>query len=627
MPLQSGNALLQGIQRGLGVVNAARGNPLAEAQLAFQMRQHSDGQEYRDALTRDANTRADTAEFNLRQAQLADARTQFYELERDAVSEYGGLGAAFKDRSFQNRYVRAINAHPEAQQYLRGRELVRFEVFDANNPEELGALGWDANAIADFQARHGGGQDVMIPIVRNPDGSLEPLESSEFDDAVEAISEIDAWNIGRSLFTSSDTVMAPFDAMLGEGGDPLGGEFSMGGGAGGGRQPAPGLATIDPSMLGHLTVERESGGNPAAINGNEPGGTASYGPLQFNSAGALPAWFASDGAEFAPLFEGLQPGTDAFNRRWQEIASDPDMGQALLQSQHAYAERELFQPLAARAQGNGIDVRDPGVQEALFSTSIQHSPAGQTQILNTAMGYLGDNANPTGDEFLQAFYQARTDYLRNNTRLDDGMIANIEQHYATELQKARALSARGKEERRKQEMPISTSALAALTPDAIRSAQQVAGGPDHPANVVARLGAEAEASQQVPANGPAPVMDPADMALGRQLQEQQLGFESQEEFQEAKTAIARRLQEGRGIAPGVAKRAVDNEEVVDDVFRTSTPEMVNASGRAVLAGMEQSGERTYRSTSTTGRPTSEQRGHAFRLYATGLISREEMMRY
>lgn len=716
-------------------------DPLGEAQLAFNMQKHREMQPYYDAQRRGMEAEAETAEYNLDAGRRQTAQQGHGELQLIIQDKYGGDWAeALKDPVVQNRFAHNLNMHPQAGQFLgEGRQLSRFEVFDVDDAERLGALGWDDRSIAEFRRTHGDGREVLIPIVRNSDGSEEPLENPDDPNAIDIISEHEARQIAETLFLPLDAVGGAFEGAQ-SGNEELGGTFTI---SNGGSSPQPSLTSIDPGALGHLTIERESRGNPAAINSGEVDGSASYGPLQFNSRGALSGWLSTDGQEFAPMFEGLTPGTPEFNRRWEEVASDPQVGQAITESQRAYAQRELFEPLAARAQGAGVNVDNPGIQEALFSTSIQHSPAGQERILERSLRYM-DGDTPSSDrEFLDAFYQARKDYVRFDAGLPEDTVEAIEQHYDTELAKAKRLFERAREQRRRDEAPVSSSVIDAIDPDqmvsrnAISGAIQAATGhrqgdvrplweriggfssirqsvADVVGNASHPLSSAAEAIEEVvgrpasavteflagtqnrdqlasgyqdyqsardaimgaPLRAVAGVIQPGadstppmyriipadevgalpesqrdqvqldpsgDFAVdysqinpeytayqeqrrGPQPHDTQVGFTG-EEIEQARTNIGRRIQNDRGLGPGVAKRAADNPEVVEDVRRTTTPDQIRRSAESVLDGLEPSGEKTYRSTSTTGRPTSEQRGHVLRLFAAGLVTREEMIRF
>lgn len=70
-------------------------------------------------------------------------------------------------------------------------------------------------------------------------------------------------------------------------------------------------------------------------------------------------------------FDGLEPGSDPFNRKWREITAS-DSGFVL--DQRDFISKIHYQPQISRLKADGVDLSHRGiaVQEALWSTSIQY---------------------------------------------------------------------------------------------------------------------------------------------------------------------------------------------------------------------------------------------------------------
>lgn len=124
-------------------------------------------------------------------------------------------------------------------------------------------------------------------------------------------------------------------------------------------------------VLGQTSKWFESGrgGAGTVSSGKGDAGGASYGTYQLSSkAGTLQEFIKSKG--YSKQFDGLTPGTEAFNARWKEVAkSDPNFGQA----QHDYIKATHYDPAMAGLKRSGIDLSDRGsaARDAVWSTSVQ----------------------------------------------------------------------------------------------------------------------------------------------------------------------------------------------------------------------------------------------------------------
>lgn len=139
--------------------------------------------------------------------------------------------------------------------------------------------------------------------------------------------------------------------------------------------------------LGQTSQKFESGGRGAAAvsRGIGDAGGASYGTYQLSSrTGTLNEFLKDSG--YASKFEGLKPGTKAFNNKWKEVAAnDQSFGKA----QHDFIKRTHYDPAMQRLQEAGIDLssRGPAVKDAIWSTSVQYG-AGTARRKAGAVGMV-----------------------------------------------------------------------------------------------------------------------------------------------------------------------------------------------------------------------------------------------
>lgn len=135
--------------------------------------------------------------------------------------------------------------------------------------------------------------------------------------------------------------------------------------------------------LGKTSEQFESGGRGAGTvsRGKGDRGGASYGTYQLSSkTGTLQQFLAESG--YGAQFQGLVPGTPAFNAKWKALAeSDPAFGQA----QHDFIQRTHFAPQMALLKKSGLDMsgRGAAVNDAVWSTSVQFG--GGTGLIREAL--------------------------------------------------------------------------------------------------------------------------------------------------------------------------------------------------------------------------------------------------
>ena len=142
--------------------------------------------------------------------------------------------------------------------------------------------------------------------------------------------------------------------------------------------PAP-RADAGDHRLGQLSEQYETGGRgPGTVStgAGDPGGV-SYGSYQLATNRGRPQEFlAQEGSRWADEFGDAAPGTPAFSATWRDIAArEPE---AFADAQHAYIQRTHYDVQTERVLTNtGLDVpgRSAAVQDAVWSTAVQHGPA------------------------------------------------------------------------------------------------------------------------------------------------------------------------------------------------------------------------------------------------------------
>lgn len=185
---------------------------------------------------------------------------------------------------------------------------------------------------------------------------------------------------------------------------------------------------------GDVTEQYESGGRGVGTisnTANDPGGK-SYGKYQLSSS-SMKSFLSSDaGSGFASEFAGLNPNSQAFANQYSDVVSrrGDEMGSA----QRRYIMRTHFMPAIQYAKGRGFDVQDPGIREAIFSMSVQHSPSGWKKILN------GVNPNQSPEQVIRGLYKARGSYVSSLSSLDPQLKSNILSRYGREVNDVVAVS-------------------------------------------------------------------------------------------------------------------------------------------------------------------------------------------
>jgi hypothetical protein len=171
-------------------------------------------------------------------------------------------------------------------------------------------------------------------------------------------------------------------------------------------------------VLGQTSKRYESGtgGAGTVSTGKGDNGGASYGTYQLSSKmGTLDKYLKSSG--YGSQFEGMKPGTEAFNSKWKEVAkTDPKFGE----SQHDFIKATHYDPMVSGLKKDGIDIsgRGAAVQDAAWSTSVQFG--GNSKLIQNAL--KGKNAATITDaEFVSAIQDYKA---ANNDTLFKSSSAN-----------------------------------------------------------------------------------------------------------------------------------------------------------------------------------------------------------
>jgi Gp5 N-terminal OB domain len=167
--------------------------------------------------------------------------------------------------------------------------------------------------------------------------------------------------------------------------------------------PVPsGVPPVEGWELGKTSERYESGGRgPGTINGyasSEDRGGASYGTYQFASylpevtpkgksrpsSKNSPVLSYLRTSKFRDMFEGLTPGTAAFDSKWTSIASSQK--DAFQKDQHEYVKKNYYDVMSANLQRVGLDLTKfgPAVQDLVWSTAVQFGP-GRTDVFTVPL--------------------------------------------------------------------------------------------------------------------------------------------------------------------------------------------------------------------------------------------------
>ena len=172
------------------------------------------------------------------------------------------------------------------------------------------------------------------------------------------------------------------------------------------KQPTLKVVESVQGTLGDLSAKYESGRRgPGTISSgkNDPGGK-SYGTHQLSlKAGTLARYLKE--SEFKDYFLDLKPGTSQFDSMWRKLAKH--RRKDFEKEQRDFITRTYYEPAFKYAASLGFDVKNRGIQEAVYSMAVQHDR--DERILKTA----ATEAIP-GDTITQirALYYHRAQYVQ-----------------------------------------------------------------------------------------------------------------------------------------------------------------------------------------------------------------------
>lgn len=173
---------------------------------------------------------------------------------------------------------------------------------------------------------------------------------------------------------------------------------------GSGNPVKTGVPTVEGWELGQTSEKYESGGRgPGTINNylnsGDLGG-ASYGTYQFASflPNKMPSGKSRLNSENSPLkdylnvskfksrFEGLEPGTAAFDNMWKTVASQN--GNEFKKEQHDFIKAKYYDTMIANLKRQQLDLSSfgPGVQDLVWSTAVQLGPNRTDVFTNSLKG-------------------------------------------------------------------------------------------------------------------------------------------------------------------------------------------------------------------------------------------------
>mgnify|MGYP000094325448 CR=1 FL=1 len=153
--------------------------------------------------------------------------------------------------------------------------------------------------------------------------------------------------------------------------------------------------------LGSLSAGFESGSGGGGASGDDPGGGTSYGIYQIASRPGTMGRFIDFLDREAPAWaERLRAAGEAdtggtageMPRVWQAIAAEDST--ELERLQHAFIAATHYRPAAQQMEAAGLRMteRSEALQEALWSTAVQHGPGGAVRIFRSALSQVGAGA-------------------------------------------------------------------------------------------------------------------------------------------------------------------------------------------------------------------------------------------
>ena len=205
--------------------------------------------------------------------------------------------------------------------------------------------------------------------------------------------------------------------------------------------------------LGDLSEAYESGGDPAAIGQSKTDGYA-YGSYQIATGpGTFPRYvkFLANRAEYSRFADQINAaggtkaassGSVSFGDTWRSMCEDP----AFVKSQKDFIKATHYDvAVDLIKKSTGIDIcsrGSRGLQDTIWSTSVQHGPGGAVNVFERALENTGKTAEEVSNaELISAIYDERgaNGCKKYFSKSNDAMRTNIINRYKTEKVEALAM--------------------------------------------------------------------------------------------------------------------------------------------------------------------------------------------
>ena len=196
--------------------------------------------------------------------------------------------------------------------------------------------------------------------------------------------------------------------------------------------PAPALEDIG---LGQLSARFESGGDGVAAIGYDRNGGTSYGKYQVSSrAGSLGDFLNFLDGEAPDLSKRLRasgPGNTGSRKgampdTWRAIAKEQP--ERFEQLQEAFIRKSHYAPaLHSIIERTGLTeaTLSPAMREVIWSTAVQHGPAGAARIFARADGMSGKPTDPAYERnLINNVYKIRVTQFGSSTSSVQAAVAN-----------------------------------------------------------------------------------------------------------------------------------------------------------------------------------------------------------
>lgn len=178
-----------------------------------------------------------------------------------------------------------------------------------------------------------------------------------------------------------------------------------------------------PRDLGKISAKYESGGRGVEFisSGSSWGdpGKDSYGIHQLSGAYSMGKFLRSKwGKPYKAKFGSLKPATASFNRKYKQVANADPEGFAY--AQKAFYATTHYLPVRDHARKKGFNTKDRGVQEALFSMSVQH---GRAKYVVSEAAEGGVPSDPRDQ--VRKLFKERSEYVMGLRTLSAKIKSNI----------------------------------------------------------------------------------------------------------------------------------------------------------------------------------------------------------